>query len=179
MLHTCRTSGQQGECIDVVWSDDREMSPVECGDRSLVESFGGSYYGCVDRPQWQIAVLMDELGDAEPVGRSDRFDSQVAACEVAQEANLGVGAEPSPDEIDDLGDHQRRYNEWLGVVEKECEAGFMMAIVGVDIGVKRASIDYECDCETSLARISSMRSEMSERPLRPAPAAPSLRRGAR
>ena len=155
------------------------MSTVECGDRCLVESFGCSYYGCVDRPQWQIAVLMDEFGDAEPVGRSDWLNSQVPAREVAEEADLGRGPKSSANQVDNLGDHQRRNGEWFGIVEKEREAGFMMAVVGVDIGVKRAGIDYECDCETSLARISSMRSEMSERPLRPAPAAPSLRRGAR
>ena len=122
---------------------------------------------------------MHEFGDAEPVGCSDRFNSQVAACEVAQEADLGVGTEPSPDEIDDLCDYQRRYNEWLGIVEQQGKARFVMAIVSVDVGVERAGVNYQCDGETSLARISSMRSEISERPLRPAPAAPSLRFGAR
>lgn len=122
---------------------------------------------------------MHEFGNTEPVGCGDRLDTQVATRKIAEEADLGVGPESTADEIDDLGNHQRRNDEWLGVVEEERKARLMMAIIGVDIGVKRAGIDYECDRGTSLARISSMRSEVSERPLLPAPAAPSLRLGPR
>ncbi len=122
---------------------------------------------------------MHELGDSEPVGRGHWLDSEITAGKVAQEPDLGVGPEARSDQMDDLGDHQRRNDQVLGVVEQQGKAGFMMSIVSVDIGIKGARINYQCDGETSLARISSMRSEMSERPLRPAPAAPSLRRGAR
>ena len=55
----------------------------------------------------------------------------------------------------------------------------MMSVVGIDIGIQRASVDYDCDVVTSLARIYSMRSEIPDRSLWPAPAAPSLRRGVR
>lgn len=73
------------------------MSMVECCDRLLVESFGCSYHGGVDRPQWQIAVLVDELGDAEPVGCGNWFDADITARKVAEEANLGVGSESGAD----------------------------------------------------------------------------------
>jgi hypothetical protein len=51
-----------------------------------------------------------------------------------------------------------------------------MAVVGVDVRVQGARVDDERYRPTSRARISSMRSETSSRPLAPAPAALSLRR---
>jgi hypothetical protein len=51
---------------------------------------------------------------------------------------------------------------------QQLRARLVMLIVGVDIGVERASVDDERWSATSLRGISSMRSEMSWRPLRPA-----------
>ncbi len=57
------------------------------------------------------------------------------------------------------------------------ECGAVMGIVGIDVGVQRPGVDDDRGYRaTSAARISSMRSETSLRPLRPAPAAPSRRR---
>ena len=62
---------------------------------------------------------------------------------------------------------------------QEIEAGRVMPVVGVDVGVEGAGVNDQCDSGTSDARISSMRSDTSARPLRPAAAAPSRRRGPR
>jgi len=51
----------------------------------------------------------------------------------------------------------------------------MVTVVGVDVGIQRSGVDQESYRSTSAARISSIRSEMSSRPLRPAPAAANLR----
>jgi hypothetical protein len=47
----------------------------------------------------------------------------------------------------------------------------VVAVVAIDVRVERAGVDDQRDEPASLARISSMRSEMSVRPLAPAPAA--------
>lgn len=52
----------------------------------------------------------------------------------------------------------------------------MVTVVAVDVRVQRAGVDDQGDDGTSLARISSIRSEMSSWPLAPAAAASSLRR---
>ena len=52
----------------------------------------------------------------------------------------------------------------------------VVGVVGIDVGVERSGVDDDCPYRsTSVARISSMRSETSLRPLRPAPAAPRRR----
>ncbi len=55
--------------------------------------------------------------------------------------------------------------------EQEVKRFAMVAVVGVDVGIQWSSVDQDGYFTTSEARISSMRSEMSSRPLRPAPAA--------
>ncbi len=57
------------------------------------------------------------------------------------------------------------------MVQQELERFGVVAVVGIDVGVERSRVDEEGYRATSAARISSMRSEMSSRPLRPAPAA--------
>lgn len=55
--------------------------------------------------------------------------------------------------------------------QEEVKGVVMVPVVGVDVGVERSGVDQDRYFATSAARISSMRSEMSSRPLRPAPAA--------
>ena len=55
--------------------------------------------------------------------------------------------------------------------EQELKRLAVVAVVGIDVGVERSGVDQGGYLATSAARISSMRSEMSSRPLRPAPAA--------
>ena len=58
---------------------------------------------------------------------------------------------------------------------KKLKGWFVVAIVEVDIGVKRSRVDQQGYRATSLLRISSIRSDMSDRPLRAAFAARSFR----
>ena len=59
--------------------------------------------------------------------------------------------------------------------QKKIKGTAVMSVVGVDIGVERSGVDQDRYWVTSTARSSSIRSEMSSRPLRPAPAARSWR----
>ena len=60
---------------------------------------------------------------------------------------------------------------------EEFETGVVVTVVAVDIRVQWACVDDQSDDPTSLARISSIRSEMSSWPLAPVAAASNLRRG--
>ena len=55
--------------------------------------------------------------------------------------------------------------------EQEVKRLAVVTVVGVDVGIQWSSVDQDGYFATSDARISSIRSEMSSRPLRPAPAA--------
>ena len=44
---------------------------------------------------------------------------------------------------------------------EEFQAGAMVPVIAIDVGVEGPGIDDQCDGWTSLARISSIRSEMS------------------
>ena len=63
--------------------------------------------------------------------------------------------------------------------EQEIKTGSVVPVIGIDVGVERTGINNEGYGVTSLARISSTRSEMSLCPLRPAAAAPRVLRAPR
>ena len=167
-------SGQECEFAEV-GSDDGEVSSVERGDLGGSQTLGGTDHGCVDRAEGQVLISADELGDAHPVGRSDRLGDEVSGRQVAEESDLGVAAEAAGEEIRDFGDDEGRDDERARVCLEQFEALGVVAVVAVDVGVQRAGVDDQCDCATSPAMISSIRSEMSWRPLAPAPAARSRR----
>ncbi len=98
------------------------------------------------------------------------------AARVAEESHLGVDADAGAEQVDDLGDDELRDDQRSDVGLEEVEAGGVVGIVAVDVGVQRTGVDDQRDPGTSAARMSSMRSEMSVWPLAPAPAARSERR---
>lgn len=156
---------------------DGEMAPIDRRDLGDAEAFGRGDDRRVDGAQRQVAVARDQLGDPQPVGDGDRLDGERATCEVAEKAHLGLCPEAGREQVDDLGDDQDRDDEraWVGLEQLEC--GSVVSIVGIDIGVERSGVDDERGYRaTSAARISSMRSETSLRPLCPTPAAPNRRR---
>ena len=55
--------------------------------------------------------------------------------------------------------------------QEEIKGLVMVPVIGVDVGVERPCVDQDRYLATSAARISSILSEMSSRPLRPAAAA--------
>jgi len=120
-------------------------------------------------------VLRDQLDHAESIGGVDRLQHERHTGEVPEEARLGLPAEPCPEQVGDLGDDECGNDEWAGVRLQQFEARGMVRVVRVDVRVQRASVDDQRDGD-SARMISSTRSEMSLRPLRPAAAAPSRRR---
>ncbi len=147
------------------------MPTVECRDLRDIEALGRSDYRCVDGSEGKVPVLAYQLGDPEPITGHHRLNGELPSGEITEEADFGVCTQPTPDEVDDLGDDKGRDDQGTRVGEQEFKRLAMVAVVGIDVGVERSGVDQSGYFATSAARISSMRSEMSWRPLRPAPAA--------
>jgi hypothetical protein len=147
------------------------MPLVECCDLCDVEALGRSDYRCVDGSEGEVPILAHQLGDPQPITGHHRLDGELPRGEITEEPDFGLGTEATPDEVDDLGDDKCRDDQRTRVGEQEVKRGAMVAIVGVDVGIQWSGVDQGRYVATSAARISSMRSEMSWRPLRPAPAA--------
>lgn len=167
-------SWQQGQFAEVR-SHNGEVSAIKRGDVSDAESFGCCDHRSVGCAEREIAIARDEFCDPQPVAGHDRLRKQVACREVSEETHLGIDAKACAEEVGDLGDDECGNDERTRVCLEQFQAGGMMSVVAIDVCVEGPCVDDQCDGGTSLARISSMRSEMSSRPLAPAPAASSRR----
>lgn len=172
MIH----SRHQVERLRVEWSYRREVTPVEGGDAGDSESLGCGDDRCVHRSERKIAVLEYQFGHPDPIACYNRFDGELTRRQITEEPHFGLGTQPTADQVEDLGEDQGRNDQRAGVGQQEVERRRMVAVVGVDIGVEGSCVDQDRFRGTSAARISSIRSEMSSQPLRPAAAARRWRR---
>jgi hypothetical protein len=163
----------QFETVDVAWSHDAEVAAIESGNGPEVEPLGGSHHGGVDGAERQVGVLGHEFGDPQPVGGLDGQRRQRPAGQVAKELDFGRRSQAGGEQIRDLGDHQLRHEQRVRVVLQQVQRVGVMSVVSVDVGVERAGIDQQTLQDSSSRRISSIRAEISWRPLRPAAAASS------
>ncbi len=150
---------------------DGEVSSVQCGYVGDAKSFCCCDDRSVGGAEGKVSVLGHEFSNPHPVACVDVFGEKVACCQITQEPDLGIWSEARPDEVSDFGDDQRRDDEGAWVGFKQIQASGVVAVVAVDVGVERAGVNDQRDDCTSAARISSMRSEISSRPLAPAAAA--------
>jgi hypothetical protein len=157
-------------------ANDAEVAAVEGRDLGGIEPLRCGDHRGVDGAEWQVAVFGDELSDTDGITGMQPLDREASAGEVAEEANLGLPAQPGCDQVDDLGDDERGEDERTWVGFEQLQAGGVVGVVGVDVGVEGASVEDQRDGAISEARISSIRSETSLWPLRPAAAALSCRR---
>lgn len=161
----------------MVGANDREVAPVDSRDLGDAQSLSSGHDGRIHGAKRQVVVARDQLGNPQPVRNRYRFHGEPAVGQVAEEADLWRRPETSREQVDDFGNDQRRDDKRAGVGLEQLECGIVMSIVSVDVGVERPSVDDKRGYRaTSAARISSIRSETSRRPLRPALAAPSRRR---
>ena len=91
--------------------DNTEVAPIERRHFGGVEPLRGDHRG-VDGTERQVAVFGDELGDADRVAGVQRLDREAAAGQIPQEADLSFPAETRLDQVGDLGDDERRDDEW-------------------------------------------------------------------
>ena len=167
-------SGQQREARHVPRSYDAEVPPVECGDLAQAVAFGGCDDRCVDGAEGKVVVGRYELGHPERVRYMDGLHHEVRG-QVAEEPDLRLPRQAASDEMGHLA-HDERWNDQRARVGfEQLQAGRVVSVIGVYVGVERAGVDDQRDGLISEASISSIRSDVSLVPLRPAPAACSRR----
>ena len=167
-------SRQHGEFAER-GSDDGEVSVVQRGDVSDAQSLRRSDHRRVGRAEGKVSVAGSEFCDPHPI-RSDNWLGQKVSCrEISEKTYLGIGAQAGAEEVCDFGNHEAGNHKGSRMRLEQFEARPVVSVVAVDVRVEGAGVDDQCDGCTSLARISSIRSEMSSRPLAPAPAASSRR----
>lgn len=86
--------------------------------------------------------------------------------EVAEETDFGIPSESGLDEVRHLGDDENGIEEWARMLLEKLKTLGVVAVVCVDVGVQRPGVDQERYGRTPARRISSIRSEMSDRPPR-------------
>jgi hypothetical protein len=89
------------------------------------------------------------------------LDAEIPAGKIAEKADLGLPAQARPDQIGDLGDDEGGDDERAWVRFQQLEAGRVMGVIGVDVGVEGSRVDNQRDGAISEARISSIRCETS------------------
>jgi hypothetical protein len=134
-------SRQQLEGDLVSWPDDAEMATIEGRDFGGVEPLRRSDHRGVDGAERQVAVFGDELGDADRVAGMERLDREAATGQIAEEADLGLPAETRLDQVGDLGDDEGGDDERAGMGLQQLEAGGVVGVVGVDVGVEGPCVD--------------------------------------
>jgi len=91
--------------------DDREVPAVERRDIRLAEPLCRRDDGSVDRAEWEIRVLLNELRHPLQIGSGWRFEPELAASGGAQQRRLSGRAERLRDEVPRLGQNERRHDE--------------------------------------------------------------------
>jgi hypothetical protein len=110
-------SGHEREAAAVGRPHDAEVATVQGGDGVGTQPFGGCGNGGVDRSERQVAISVDELGDAEPVASGNRLDQEITRGDVAEEADLGGGADSGSDEVGHFGDDEGGHDKWTVVAQ--------------------------------------------------------------
>ena len=157
-------------------ANDRKMSSIQRRNGRGAQTLCCRHHRRIYGTKRKIVVCRDKFRDTDPVGRKDRFGEQVSCREITQEPNLCRPAQPRLEKICNFGYHELRDDERTFVRLEQREARFVVAVVFINVGVKRPGIDNQCYRRASRRMISSMRRAVSRRPLRPAFAAMNRRR---
>lgn len=137
-------------------TDDREVPSIQRRDDIEAQPFGERDDRCVDGSKRQIAIPGYELCDPYPIARENRCCDEVSSGEIAKKPHFCRPAETSLNEVGDLGDDELRHEQRPRMGFEELQACFVVAVVLVDVRVKRPGIDDQRDRRASCRMISSM-----------------------
>jgi hypothetical protein len=142
-------------------------------------TFSRSHDRRVCGSQRKVMVCGDEFCDPQPIASHDGFGDQVAFGEIGEESDFRLDPQSGLQQVRHFRDYQRRHEQRTGMGLEKFEARLVVSIVSIDVCEERPGVDDQRDEPNSAARISSIRSEISVRPLAPAPAARSRLRPSR
>src|SRR5215208_2158157 len=105
------SSGNDVEQVDVARPHDPEVPAVESHDARDSEPLGCRDDRRVNRSEREVAVARDELGDPEPIARSNVLDDELAVSECREKSNFGGCAEVATNEVCSLRHHEDGHDE--------------------------------------------------------------------
>lgn len=122
---------------------DAEVATVERGDALGSEPLRHGDGAGVGAAETQIAVPVDELADAAPVGNRERLDNDHAVDDRRVQGDLAVGPDLTIDEVGRVGDDETSGDERAVVVLEQGPAGCVIGVVAVGSGHQHAGVDDE------------------------------------
>jgi hypothetical protein len=137
------------------------VPPVERRDPRDPEPFGGADHRGIDHSESRVGVARDQLGDADPVRGSRRFDEERPGGEILEKAELDPGAEAALDEVRDLCEDERGNDQRAGIRAQELGTRDVVVICNVEIRVERAGVYERSGRPSSSASSSSIRRAVS------------------
>jgi hypothetical protein len=118
-------------------SYDCEVPAIERRKPRDPKALGCSDDGGVHRSKRQVAVLPDELADAQPVARMYGLDGKRAARDIANEPDLSLLADAARKQVRDLRDRQGGHDQRPRMRLEQLTTRVVMSVVGVDVSVER------------------------------------------
>lgn len=140
---------------------DPEVPAVERYDPGDPESLRCGDDRSVDHSEPRVRVPRDQLGDANPVGRSRRLDEECSGGEIFEKPELDLRTETSLDEMRYLCEHERRNDEGARIGAQYRSACDVVIIRNVEIRVERAGVYERSGRPNSSASSSSIRLAVS------------------
>lgn len=92
-----------------------EVPPVNCGNFIDAQAFSRGHHRGIYGAQWQVSILCDQFGDAQPVGRRHRFHVEGAGSKISQESDLGCCSQSSRQKVHDFRDDKGRDKKRTGM----------------------------------------------------------------
>ena len=127
--HLGRVLGHELERLDVPGPDDREVAAVERRDRRDAEPFGCRDDRGIDGAEREVAVLLDEVRDPEPIGWMNRLDGEIPESQLRQEPKLDVRMQPRGHEVRHLGDREYGHSLGAGELVQQRGASLVLSVV--------------------------------------------------
>lgn len=122
-------------------SHDAKVTVVDRGNGVDVEPFGHGDDCCVDEPEIEIRVAIDELRAALVVSGAHGLDARIVTTQTSEERCLGGGSDSAAEKPADLDNHGGGHDNGPIVVVEPIETGLMVGIVTIHDSDEGAGID--------------------------------------
>jgi len=119
------------------------MPPVQGGHLEDAVPFRAGDHRGISDTQREVPVGRYQFGDPKPVPRMYRIHEKGALRQVLGEQDFGSRPQAVTDQIGDLGDDQRRNNEWTGERPQQIQTPFVKRIVAIGKRIQWAGIDHQ------------------------------------
>ncbi len=142
------------------------MPPIQRGDLTDPQPFGGRDDGGIHRAEREVTVTRGQLRDAFPVSGEDGLGAQHAGSQIADKPDVRRDTEACRNEVGDLAHDEERDEQRPRMCLEQLEALGVVTVVGVDVRVPRAGIDQDCAAPSSSGSFTVVRLVGCQHPTR-------------